>query len=502
MAKRVRYVETTKPAKVPEGGPTGPEWSAVQGAVNDIPDTVTQAIANDGTVVAAAVAAITDQDIPGQVSGAVTEDIAGRSLVEGESVIDHDVGVAITDRQGKATSFVLRRNGDLHPYAVEQWSPDLAPVVMTHIGMERISSSATGWAFVVTDGNGRIAYGVRADGTPYHAVERWSPDLTPVVMTHIGMERISSSATGWAFVVTDGNGRIAYGVRADGTTYQRNAPDGLLLTSTADWVHWGDSLTATGSSGDWVSKLAVLTGRQHLNGGWGGQGPVSIAARQGGIPGRVAVAGDAIPASGSVALTVTNAPIDPGTSIIGSIAGVSGTLARDSGGDYTFTRSGSGSVVTVYPGALFLTSESQSGRPRTVTIWVGRNGVLFGVTPSQIVESIRGMISYLSPVDPRVIIMSIPPSTSDILGNLSTIAAANTAILDAFPREFLDIAGWLRSDAAATAVGITFDGDDESDIAAGFIPRCFTSDGLHYNDDGGTAIAHRVYHEAQTRGWL
>lgn len=267
----------------------------------------------------------------------------------------------------------------------------------------------------------------------------------------------------------------------------------------AAWACWGDSLTA----GGWPATLSALCGLPVYNGGWGGQGYSQIAARQGGVPARLTVAGNTIPVSGPVTVTsVLNSPLSDGGSRQGLLAGILGMLTM-AGGVVTFTRSVAGVAVSCPAKSYFTPSDGLSYADRHVTIWTGRNSFK-DVAPALIVASIRAMIDYLTPRVKRVVVMSIPPWVGEEFGtaNRAKLDACNAAIQAAFPEFWLDISAWLRTEQAATAAGITFVSDDLTDIANGLTPRSLRSDSGHLNAGGNVAIGQRVHQESQIRGWM
>jgi len=276
-----------------------------------------------------------------------------------------------------------------------------------------------------------------------------------------------------------------------------------------DWACWGDSLTAAGSSGNWPSKLATALGVDIYNGGWGGQAFRQIAARNGASPCLMTVVGGSIPASGAVAVT-TNLyyPASNGGSVSGTLSGVPGSYTRAADGlSATFTRTTAGSAVASPANAVFAPLYGSTMRDRHVVLWCGANSVYYEADQYDIIASIRPMIDYLTPRVKRVIVMEIPPSAARTLpaapgSEREKLDKFNVMLKAAFPEYFLDIASWLRTQAAATAAGIVFTAQDLTDISNGVTPTSFTSDGLHFNDAGGTAIAYRVQQEAITRGWI
>lgn len=278
---------------------------------------------------------------------------------------------------------------------------------------------------------------------------------------------------------------------------------------TVDWAFWGDSLTALGSSGNWASKLVAMLGVDGYNGGWGGQAFRQIAARQGATPSLMTVVGGTIPGDGPVAVT-TNAyyPASNGGSVSGVLSGLLGTYTRTADGlSSTFTRTVSGAPVASPANAVFAPLYGTTMRDRHVVLWSGANSVYYEANQYDIISSIRSMIDYLTPRVKRVIVMEIPPSAARTLpaapgSEREKLEKFNAMLKAAFPEYFLDIASWLRTQAAATAAGIVFTAQDLTDISNGVTPTSFTTDGLHFSDACGTAIAYRVRQEAITRGWI
>ena len=265
------------------------------------------------------------------------------------------------------------------------------------------------------------------------------------------------------------------------------------------WACWGDSLTA----GGWPELLALLMGLPVYNGGWGGQSYSHIAARQGGLPARLTVTSNLIPASGPVTITAAlNDPLSDGGARGGVLAGVTGLLSR-AAGVLTFTRTTAGAAVACPAKSYFMPTDATFNADRHMTLWTGRNSFK-DVAPARIVASIRAMIDFATPRVKRVIVMSIPPWVGEELGaaNRIKLDACNAAIAAAFPGSWLDISAWLRTTEAATEAGITFTSDDLIDIANGLTPRSLRSDGGHPNALGNKAIAARVYQEIQLRGWV
>lgn len=363
----------------------------------------------------------------------------------------------------------------------------------------------------VDQNNRESFFGLAGDGGPTD----WAIQLLARDFAHI--EAINSDVTGYLVAIVDEDNRILFGVTTTGTivSWSGEASGGggggttdETVYPSDDWAHWGDSMTAGVHLDPWPKQLAAMTGRSHYNGGWGGQTSSQVAARQGGVPARVTLEGHAIPASGAVEVTaITRSPLSNGGSRSGSIAGVAGTLAQDGSGVVTFTRAEDGDAVPVTPGTYFLPDHGLLYRGRIVTIWVGRNDVL-SVDPGLIAANIQQMVDFLTPTVRRVLVMEVPPRTSDTIGTGSrnTLDTLNNLLAATFAPYWVPIATWLRTDEAEAAAGVTFTTDDDTDIANGITPRSLRASGgadtVHLNEAGDLAVATKIYQEAQARGWL
>lgn len=368
--------------------------------------------------------------------------------------------------------------------------------------------------FAVVDEAGRRTWlEAGADGGPSaHSASKMgnSAPLVDAVGAGVGLRTVGTDATSLIFAVTDEAGRRTeleldaagrvparvltawagrMGAAASGPTYPVPA-----------WAAWGDSMTGD----SWPGLLQTSLGVPVHGGGVGGQQTFHIAARQGGVPPRLTLAGNAVPASGSVAVTaLTNTPFNNPGSMAGTVAGVPGTLARATDGTHTFTRAASGTAVAAAPGVHFITEHAATMHDRHTIIWAGRNDTE-RTSADDVAQRIRQMIDHLTPRVRRVIVVGVSPSVGEEYGTAlrTKLDDFNAVLRTSFRPYWLDLAAWLQTDAAATAAGITFTAEDRSDIAAGLLPRSFRRDGLHFNAAGNTAAAARFKTEAQNRGWI
>jgi hypothetical protein len=248
------------------------------------------------------------------------------------------------------------------------------------------------------------------------------------------------------------------------------------------------------------------------NYGIGGQRSNSIAARQGGTPATIAVAGNTIPASGPV--TVTPSMViysnSSGTGVstgTGKLAGIAGTLAYDNAAQTTtFTRTTPGTAVWAPPTSVWVSDESVLNRGQITVIWSGRNSIRT-VEPADIVKLIRSMVDHLKALDKRYLILEIAPEVGqeDLLPAPTTnrvrMDSLNAMLAAEFPHAFVPVASYLRGPALADS-GITPTTQDTNDIANGQTPASFRSDTLHLNAAGNAAVARYVGDTITKKGWL
>lgn len=277
---------------------------------------------------------------------------------------------------------------------------------------------------------------------------------------------------------------------------------------STDWAHWGDSMTddAVLGADAWVTKLSALTGKSHYNGGWYQQTSNQIAARAGGLPALVTLAGNATAATGpSTISAIANKPVlVSGTRFVrGTLAGIPGVIREQTAGALQFLADSPG-AYPVPASTKFLPTDATANAGRTVTIWPGRNDVPLQTDIQTVVAAVRATIDYLTPRVKRVILMEVVPAKFDTQALKDYTAQLNAAYQAAFPAYFLKIATWLRTQAAADAAGITFTAQDNTDISNGITPESFRlpGDSTHINAAGCIAVAYRVHLEAKNRGWL
>ncbi|KKB75923.1 hypothetical protein VW35_19450 [Devosia soli] len=268
-------------------------------------------------------------------------------------------------------------------------------------------------------------------------------------------------------------------------------------------VAWGDSLTAGagatgGSTGSFtypmVAQALFTPPRAVLRHGLGGQTSTQIAARMNAVPITVTLAGNAIPASGSVAVTqksinvLTNSGTFSGTQR-GVLAGIPGVMSTDASGNWSFSRSSPGVVVPVQAGTRFFCAWGKSLRGMTAWLWLGRNGAQSGYS---VTADIAAAVASLSHT--RFLIGAILPSAADTPGGIASLASLNAQLAGLYGVRFVDLVAALKAKTNGSP-------EDTSDIAAGYIPRSLRSDHLHLNDAGYAEVARAFQAAHMAMGW-
>lgn len=287
---------------------------------------------------------------------------------------------------------------------------------------------------------------------------------------------------------------------------QTPAPSGTAVTSLAAW---GDSLTA-GNGGDGTSYpgvLSELAGLPMFNGGVAGERSAGVAARQGGVPAQLNVAGGTIPAEGGVQVDLGDVVIirDEG-SLTGTLLDVHGTLTKDQQtnfGDYTFTRDEPGQPVPVPDGTPFVTDVGVENRTSGTVIWSGHNDIRFE-GPNNVVDNIRAMVDYLQ-TDHYVV---IGLSNGENAGEGSdyyteAILGVNEELAQEFgPDHYLDVREWLVQEGLAAA-GIEPTASDQEDISQDIVPLSLRDPRAvgHLNPEGYRLVGKYLDDFCRAHGW-
>jgi lysophospholipase L1-like esterase len=437
--------------------------------------------------------------------------IAGTTVGDQFQVIDGDEIVRYSHDSGPVATEVARYPSA--DYVFDRLDPDL--------------SSLSGYEFGLVDGDGRLAIGVRVDGS---VSMPGTPAFNAAEDTLTGLSDVS-----WG--ILDQDGRFALGLTKGGNVLAKgeeidlggfastvnDLSDQLYPASTVDC--WGDSLThgnTVGVTTPYPTALAaLLTDRTVNNKGLTGRTSLQIGTAFGAVPSLLTVTSNTIPASGSVSVTTTengnfSTKSNVGTiNVVGELFGISGTLAvsynasdPNLAGTSTFTRSISG-TETLIPNNTPFIPNTNSWEKNTVVIWSGRNDIISYKSGNTLYDNdfilgnIAAMVEFLSPLRKRFIVLTVTDSSSEYVGAASQvdedaflqILALNKEIMRLYPRNAIDVRKILVN---------SYDSGEPADVTAfsrDQVPPSLQQDGLHLNDAGYAIVAQAVSDFINAKGW-
>lgn len=381
------------------------------------------------------------------------------------------------------------------------------------------------YAVPVMDAAGYIAGGWLQDGT--HNTEK-----APRVMGATGVTAQPVQAPGWAFVYADAEGRVAYGVRTDGTFVAHkgatadldpaaigSAIIGLTRSKRDAVIAVGDSLTAGHYEGSgnqyqdsYPAKLAeMLPGVTVTNAAQSGMTVDEEAIRMGAFPLPLTVTGGSIPASGPVGVT-TPAVIgwrnpDAVRTFPGSLAGVPGDLSRAADGSLTFTRGTPGSAVAVPAGTQWSTPYDDH-HADTMLVMLGRNNVGQSATvpgktvAEHVVDGIARIVDWHSRGLAQVLVLSVTTRTDETegTGGHATVVAINDALSATYGPRYFDLRRYLV-DQAIYDLGLTPTPEDLDAMDGDTLPPSIMDDSTHYTRETAELVAAQVHDYLTTRDW-
>jgi lysophospholipase L1-like esterase len=262
---------------------------------------------------------------------------------------------------------------------------------------------------------------------------------------------------------------------------------------------WGDSLTSGtpgigGLPGTWPYQLsALLDGRVVRNFGVSGQTSDAIAAREGALQPLLRVAGNLLPAEGTVAVTVTNNVGIPGVGlgeVHGTLNGTPGKLAYTPDYHHVFIRDTGGAPVRVPADSPFLVDDH---REDINVFWAGRNDVNLSQT-SETMKNIERMAAHVG--HERFIILGILNGAGEGRGTAkyATVMSLNRQLATRFPSNFIDVRAALVANANQTAM-------DQADRASDVVPGSLRVDSQHLSADGYRIVAQQVAQVIRRHGW-
>ncbi|MBO0951217.1 hypothetical protein [Fibrella forsythiae] len=431
---------------------------------------------------------------------------------------------AVIDQNGKV-SFYVDLAGRLSTPQIGDVS---AAVQAVQSATPVVWPDESGYVWGVTDSAGKIAIGLDKGGNLILKGQALSTLINALVSSGLATSNAAIQASidqlnsynlswpdqsGYVWGVMDAAGKIAFGLdRAGNLIYKGVSIAALLngdvqtqvnalspfITPNKNIQCIGDSLTAA----NYPTILSGLftDGRSVTNGGVGGDTSTQIAFRHGSISVAAQVTGLQLPASGSVALTPANLNIlQNGRSVTATIANISGTFARDSSGNYTFTRTTAGDVV-ILDKTVMVNPVTSTWDTNIAVIWMGRNNYTDTAT---VLADIAATVATLKSVRKRFIVMSVlngnygSTGTGEYMGGntYNTMMSLNATLRATYPRNFIDIRELIvRNYNPAIAQDLT---DHDNDIT----PSSLRVDNVHLTVAGYQLVAQAVYNFITQRGW-
>lgn len=424
----------------------------------------------------------------------------------------------------------------------------------------KVLSPESGWVWALVDAADNIALAVATNGKVWFSpqselripVGNLGADVTSKLLNGLLSTQFAKPESGWLLVCTDAADNIAWGVKTDGTFWAKLAADVAIPQAIADGIAasvlasvnnsiagffpvstitvWGDSMTqgAGGSGTSITTVMAAALGRTVNNRGIGGQDATGIAVRSGAWPLTLTLSGNAIPASGGVAVTGKSVNIlysggtYTGTAHV-TILGIAGLLSTDASGNWTFTRTTAGDVTAVPANTPAIITDTGTAfipapgprRGDTTLAWSGRNGARS--TRAEIVatrERILAQAAYLTPKQRRLLVVSVCNGGSGADGNTNEgsgtsaytqIANLNSELAATFGNNFVDLRSYMVKqaiyDAIAQGLLSAPTANDNADIAADAIPASLRSDSIHFNSIGYTMAGQFLSRQIIARGW-
>ncbi|WP_428423401.1 SGNH/GDSL hydrolase family protein [Methylibium sp.] len=269
---------------------------------------------------------------------------------------------------------------------------------------------------------------------------------------------------------------------------------------------WGDSLTAGAGSTAYPTHtfpylVAQSLQRSFSNYGVGGQTSVEIGLRAGVLPFLLTLAGDSIPASGSVAvLQQSGNPLTAqgGNPVRGSLCGVDGTVTRDSGtpndvNRYTFSRTTAGPAVSCPAQSELTQTSTIANDQRIQVLWMGRNN-----PDQQTVDNIARFVAAMP--HSRYLVVSVPNGAGETTGTPgynAVVTVTNAQLASVYGTRYVDVRTPLVNDYNADSPQDVLDHNGDTVPASLRAPN----DPIHLNDAGYGIVAREVAQRIRDMGW-
>lgn len=176
-----------------------------------------------------------------------------------------------------------------------------------------------------------------------------------------------------------------------------------------------------------------------------------------------------------------------------TISGVRGVISNSYGG-YTFTRSESGSAVTVPSGTVITTAGSENYRDYITVIFIGQNGGFIGY--DDLVEQQRAIIEHQTRNNDRYIIIGLHTTTPSNREDLEGL------MVEEYGDKYINLRKYMATDAIYDA-GLEPTKSDLQRMQVGYAPFSLLAlDELHFNATGYELIGKLVYNRMESLGYF
>ncbi|HBZ7909522.1 TPA: hypothetical protein MM072_005009, partial [Klebsiella pneumoniae] len=261
----------------------------------------------------------------------------------------------------------------------------------------------------------------------------------------------------------------------------RPTPAGTWKHPSGDYVPYVTDLrtivglgsSSTSRSNSTYTAMAGDFGAAYVSMGTSGAIIAQNAAHIGAVPALITVSGGSIPASGGVAVTASNIPSNGiNMAMGGTLAGVAGSIAWSNGNTGTFTRSASGTAVTVPDGTPFIPNSSKY-RANQIILESGKNDINHNRDAAYILAMTEKIVDWLAPFLSTAVVMGHFNNHAYTTAQKTTLAAVNAGIVSTYGSRAIDQQAWLVSSTIwdqLAAEGVTPTSQDLTDQANGLPP--------------------------------
>lgn len=366
-------------------------------------------------------------------------------------------------------------------------------------------------AHAVTTDDGHLLLSIQRDGTV---------EIPSLATSTLGAPQTFPTQDNYHHVLTTQDGHIIVGVGTDGSvtipglTLAEQAPpqmvasemywhpDGALAPAQARRdliVGWGAS-GLEGMLPELADELADLP-VTYVNHAKGGESVQHHAMRMGSRPALIEPV--TIPATGPVNVRASNTlPSNQMRAFTGWLAGIHGTMSVTTN-QLIFTRTTAGDPVEITSDTPFLPDIDPIYRDATAIFLPGENNL-----PRAEVELVKevtaGMLKYLRPLMPRILVMGLKGNLDFTVGDVrwDRMHQINDFLIKLVGQDhYIDRQAILTGPEIWELTGLTPTAEDLDYQAAGKMPPSVAADTLHLNNIGDAAIAKVVRTRMHTLGW-